>query len=206
MATSGRIAAALLGSAFFCGCGYFADRGRDFAEIWKADADFGVGLKGEARLGDILHLGVGGDEAIWRYGVDYGKPLSARMEEYLFPIAFIQEYADSGKGKYLLPPWWFIHYTRHKRSSPNWQTPDCDTECYGFLPLATKRRTRTLLHAFDVEASAFAVFLGLEFGFSPGELVDFLVGLATLDLDPKPSPRIVPPVRRGERPPAPPPR
>lgn len=192
MRASGILAAALV-VPLLAGCAYGEARGRDFAEIWKAEGDFGYGLKGIVRMGDVLHLGVGGSWG-WRGGLDYGKSTLGTFEEYAFPVGSVLEAMEKDSSLPLLPPFWFIHDSRYIADGPNWQTPQCSANCYGFLPiLAPHHANRTALHAFDVEAALFAIFVGADAGVSPGELVDFLAGVFTLDLDPKPPP--VPPRR-----------
>lgn len=151
------------------GCAYMQDRGKDFVEIWRGDAGFGIGGLAEVRVGDVVHAGAGAALRL-EIGASYGAPMMAFESE-----AIIGPVHVTGPGGF------------HGQGGPAeteicWQTPPCQ-HCFGVLRVLTNPSVRTWLHRFDLEVRVCAL-VSIDVGFSPGEFVDFIVGWFGVDLDP----------------------
>ncbi|MCI0341317.1 MAG: hypothetical protein L0216_09240 [Planctomycetales bacterium] len=194
---------AVAGSGSGCGAfgNYLANRSRDFGECFRVQAGLGFGLGAGVRVGGVVEAGLGLGAMPyplglgWNYGYGYalgaatheieGKSDSALPvdAEFLFPVPLLMPgegpnavYAEIGirgpgrlVGRYsygALPA--LISYGRKK----TWIWSDDDT--------GTNRWLR--VHAFDVEASAYAGFVCARVGFSPGEFLDFVLGWFGIDI------------------------
>ncbi|MCE9581268.1 MAG: hypothetical protein K8T20_02000 [Planctomycetes bacterium] len=151
------------------GCAYMQDRGKDFTEIWRGGAGFGLGALAEVRVGDVLHLGAGGVAAGAEFGASYGSPMMEMDTEVIFGPFHAASWIWHGT----YGPW---------ASRQCWQTPPCQ-HCLGVLPVLTNHSVRTWMHRFDLEVRVTAL-VSIDVGFSPGEFVDFIVGWFGVELDP----------------------
>lgn len=164
------------------GCGYINARTADFADIWRANVETGaLGLEADVKLGELAHAGAG-VKGFTRHGTTYMiEQESKDWAEIHLPFSLIHLF---GREPFALHYVYALGDTR----SPfvGWWNPyqSAEDRCFLLLPPLTERQSsrRTLLHAFDIEASAFVLVVGFEFGFSIGEFLDFLLGLFTLDI------------------------
>lgn len=163
-------------------CSYLTARGNDFADIWRLNVEVGVlGLEADVKLGELAHLGLG-HKGFSRYGTTYNMEQESKdWAEIWLPFSLVYAFGHEP---------FALHYVRAlgdtRSSFVWWWSPYQSTQdrCYGILPPLTERHSmrRTLLHAFDVEVSVFALIIGFEIGISLGELADFILGLFTIDI------------------------
>src|SRR6185503_18736892 len=122
--------------------------------------------RGAVQVGNLLHLGVGGEIAI-RGGYAYGN-----QELWLV----------GAKGNLVV-----LHgegaFGHGENIETCWQTPAC-RGCLGVAPVLTNKRIRTWLHRFDLDIEVMVGVLGFGIGFSPGELVELVATLFGADFDP----------------------
>lgn len=155
----------------FSGCSspYFANRGRDAADIFTFTIGQGIGAK--ARVGPLqtgifwnedfagLRGGGFGPASAWKN--EYGK-FPKDIDTLFFPIFGVFG-GDSLQGSALLPG-------RHKAY-----------EAFSPVPLISLPTESTPYYYTQIEAAV--GFLGtIRLGFNPGELIDFLLGWTTIDI------------------------
>lgn len=164
------------------GCTYFSNRAADFGDMWRMNFETGVlGLEADVKLGELAHIGVG-VKGFSRYGTTYLMEQESKdWAEVHLPVSLFYAF---GKEPFALHYVYALGDTRTPWVW--WWNPyvSAQDRCFLLLPPLTERQSsrRTLLHAFDVEVSAFVLIFGVEFGFSFGEFVDFLLGLFTIDI------------------------
>ncbi|MBI2899397.1 MAG: hypothetical protein HYY17_04385 [Planctomycetes bacterium] len=181
MARAGRLGC-LIALPLLAGCGYASARANDFADIWRINVETGaLGIEADVKVGELAHVGVG-MKGFSRYGTTYGiEQESKDWAEIHLPLSLIYAF---GREPFAL------HYVRALGDTRSpyvwWWGPyqSAEDRCFALLPPVTERGSsrRTLLHSFDLEVSAFVLIFGLEFGISLGELVDFVLGIFTIDI------------------------
>lgn len=153
------------------GCSYIANyagnRGADFVDIWRAEATVGPGLDAHVQVTSLLGTAFG-------YSKQYGAMLHGRYtglgsrdsggiivmgstkvdHDFMIPVY--------GRGDYDPPSRSWIAFLR-------------------WPPFRPALRPREWPRLLDIEVGASAL-VGLHFGFSPIELVDFLIGWTTIDI------------------------
>lgn len=168
---------------------YFANRARDLGDCLALQAGIGFGLGVEAKAAGVAHLAIGGGGLSnlvslgWAYGrlCPTGGPRGRRAPKgYVFlGFPFLQPEAHG----------FSIMDCLHE----NGVSGSDEHHCYIVLPALTEwlapekeweRRERrwARTHAFDVEASVMALFVGARVGISPGEILDFLLGWVGIDI------------------------
>lgn len=161
----------LVGLASGCrGPGPVADRLRDLADCWTLTVSAGPEASATVHLTDALHLAAGGGVHV-EAGLAGGRPGAAGVAVIGLPAAPLLEDGVL-HGRYLFT-----------EASGAWRADDVEDECYIVHALdlpPTHPRTHAV-RALDVEVGG-ALLLGARFGFSPGELVDFLLGFVGVDL------------------------
>lgn len=175
------------------GCGYLEARGRDLSQIVRLEVGPALAFSVDTRLGGLLDFGVGGGYS-WDAALLYGAPYAGKQLRIVAP----------GFCRRALGP-----------------TEEWSHTCPSILPPAFARETYTLpdythlgthLHEYDVEAGVAAGVVHVHVGVSPGEILDFVLGLATIDIagddrGGKPAPHVPQrPVPAPPRGPAPAPR
>ncbi len=149
---------------------YLRDRGLDLLDPLRFSLSAGPELSIDVQATDLLHVMVGG-----------GQHVEAGMHGRRF-----------GAGSFLhlgLPVVPFLEggvlYGRSLFTETRgaWRAEDVADECYlvhsfGFAPT---NPDPSWIHALDVEVG-FTVLVGARAGFSVGELLDFLLGLVTIDI------------------------
>ncbi|MCC6737474.1 MAG: hypothetical protein IT452_00395 [Planctomycetia bacterium] len=149
------------------GCCSLQEAGRDASELGHIGMGFGFGLRAHVQLGDLVHIGAGGEMAL-RGGYAYGTE-----EMWLMGV----------KGNLLL-----LHGETvigcEQNPATCWQTPPCHG-CPALAPVLTNRRIRTWVHRFDIDIEVMVGFIAFGIGFSPGELVEFIATLFGADFDPE---------------------
>jgi len=160
--------AALLVSSI--GCAYGGARVRDFADVFRLEANVGYGLQVHANAGELVHTGVGTSEH-YSFGPVYGEWESRWAFESHFPLSYIYSLIDPA--------------TAHLHEIDLSESGDLARHrCYMLFPgdLRTGELYKSPIHYFDLEVGALAGIIGIEFGFSIGELFDWLLGFFTLDI------------------------
>lgn len=165
-----------------CGCTYFQNRAADFGDMWRLNAEIGaLGLEADVKLGELAHIGVG-MKGFSRHGTTYLIDQESKdWAEIYLPVSLVYAF---GKEPFALH---YVYALGDTRSVYVWWWNPyvaAQDRCFMLLPPLTEQHSsrRTLLHAFDVEVSAFVLVFGIEIGFSLGEFVDFLLGLFTIDI------------------------
>ncbi len=160
-----RLAAVLLAVLPAAGCVWAEERALDFADMFRAEGQVGYGLQAHVNAGEILHAGLGSSRA-WRAGIVYGSAESNETIEDHFPLSFYWTITDaSQEAVHILP------VGREGRRGVH--------RCYLLFPGAIGGGTvqKADLHFLDLEVGGLILFWGFEAGFSPGELLDWILGL-----------------------------
>jgi hypothetical protein len=153
------------------GCGYLRDRGRDLLDVFRIEGSVGVGLHVHVNATELAHVGAGSSRR-YEGGIVYGEPGADRRVEDDFPLSYVYTLVD--------PETEALHTLRwgkEDRYSPQHR-------CYWIMPGEIGRSAwqRDLLHYFDIEVGVFVGIVGIQVGFSLGELVDFILGIFTFDI------------------------
>lgn len=145
------------------GCTYFGDRARDFGDCWRLEGSFFITGGAWVHAGPILHEGLGSVE--WGYGPAFGWRYGYSPKGYSHSL-----YPAEGYGLW-----------QHRMESGNGQNPD--HRCFVLLPplLCDGDGPEDWLHQFDFEVGG-GFILGVNFGFSLGEFLDFLLGWFGVDI------------------------
>jgi hypothetical protein len=181
---------------------YLANRARDFGECFRLEVGGGLGIGGGVRAAGVMAIGLGGGVhgapgAGWRWGrpvvrgfddipweyldfMSWSRADDAEWELYLGFAHVTMQWAEgckprgSSKAYALLPGVW-TYDTRARDPAWIWDAiPEREYHA--------GRQGWLRVHAFDVEASLLAGIVGVTAGFSPGELLDFLLGWFGADL------------------------
>ncbi len=159
-----------------------SSRGRDLGDMWRMNFETGgIGLEAGVKVGELADIGVG-QKGYHRYGTTYMIEQDNRnWAEIHLPLSLF--WAFSGEPFALH----YVHRLGNARSDFVWwwePHQSVQEQSWIFLPslAGNHPQTRTLLHSFDLEVSAFVLVFGLDFGFSLGEFVDFLLGWFGVDI------------------------
>ncbi len=157
------IAAALALSA--AGCSYGEARLRDFGDIFRLEGQAGYGLQAHANAGELFHGGAGSSRQ-WSAGVRYGRAESSSATEHHLPWSLVASIARPAREH------------AHGMDLALEDGPGSH-RCYLIFPGAINPGTvkKDSIHYFDLEAGFLALVVGLEAGFSAGELLDWFLGL-----------------------------
>lgn len=160
-----RVVLVLLG-CLLGGCGFLSQRGEDFLDIWRADLhSFSVpGVWVHA--GPILHTGLG----------------STRLR-YHGPAPGIGHiYNQQPSGEAACSDVYILLY--HFSSAAGLEPKKDGHKCLGILPglFHTGAHDRPVIHLFDIEVGVNLFIIGVDAGFSPGQLLDFLLGWFGIDI------------------------
>jgi hypothetical protein len=152
------------------GCSYGQARIRDFGDLFRLEANAGLGLQVHANAGELVHAGVG-SSTHGSFGFEYGGWISRWQEEHHFPLSYVFTLIDPDDAA--------LH-------SLEFDTPGVLSRhrCYMLLPvgMTSGDLRKKPVHLFDLEVGALAIVVGVEVGFSIGEFFDFLLGFFTLDI------------------------
>jgi hypothetical protein len=182
------------------GCGYVADRGLDFLDQYRIAA--GVGPTAGVRWSSVGLVDTGlmfglkpRDTAIgWRYGVPAAPALGGGLvdvDQAQLLVATSIVGLDYDAGRYasarhrvaVLPA--LFCWVDASPDAISWQVPEdgdsYDDEVWLWSASAFDAVRYQQVHAFDAEFDL-ALFGYLDLGYSPGELLDFLLGFVGIDL------------------------
>jgi hypothetical protein len=181
-------------------CAYLADRALDFADQFRFTVGAGTVIGARGRSGGTIETGlmIGVKPRAAALGWRYGAPLyfyegdrriDAEQAEVIRTTTilghdFTDGSYDSARGSFFLLPA-LMSWVDSTPVGFDWQVPDeGDTFLdHHWLWSAEGFRSNRYqqVHAFDAEVEV-GLFLYVSSGYSPGELLDFLLGLATIDI------------------------
>jgi hypothetical protein len=137
--------------------------------MFRLEGRVGYGLRAQANAGELLHAGVGSSRT-WGAGLVYGRVESNPSTEDHFPLSIVWTIVDrTQEAVHRLPVGEEGRTGTHR--------------CFILFPgaIGSSSALKTDLHYFDLEVGFLALFWGLEAGFSPGELADWVLGLFKFD-------------------------
>lgn len=202
MAISFVLRALLLGPVLLAGsaCSYLSDRAVDFLDQYRVAVGVGpnFGVRGRSLgLFDTglmfgmkpRDLGIG-----WRYsrvawpGLG-GGAVDADQAEILFATSIVGldyttgAYKSARRSFALFPA--LLSWVDTTPDGHDWEVPeegdDFEDELWIWSPAAIERGRYAQVHAFDIESEVAFLFY-FDVGYSPGEFIDFLLGIATIDI------------------------
>lgn len=170
---------------------YGANRARDFGEIFRVQAGVGYSAGAQVRALGLLDVGLGGGAHRWKNGVGWVYGEYHILNDS--PAADLDVYWPATK-LYDLGPGMRedgVGLAQHVSIRPDGET--LFAQSYMLLPAMlsppdprsseTPARLRRWqrVHALDIEVGA-SCLAYVRVGFSPGELLDFLLGIFGLDI------------------------
>ena len=167
----------LAAAATCCGCSYLQNRTNDLLDVFRFDVGHGPGLYADARVTDFFASGLG-----------LRSQRTAGMHgRFGFTLA---EVGNSGLGIFVLAehkPWHPTPLLPDDRSQFDANKDVIGAQFLFFVPQMAPRCgdysvPQRGLHVADVSTSFALVYVGADVGFSPGELIDLLLGFAGIDL------------------------
>lgn len=181
-------------------CGYLADRALDFTDQFRFTIGAGtvVGVRGRSggTLETGLMIGIKPRAAAlgWRYGTplwfyEGDRRFDADQAEIVRTTTLIGHdftdgsYDSARQSLFLLPA--LLSWVDSTPTGYDWQVPadgDRFADHHWLWSIEGIAHNRyQLVHAFDFEGEV-GLFLYTSSGYSPGELLDFLLGLVLIDL------------------------
>ncbi|MEK7270894.1 MAG: hypothetical protein AAB215_08155 [Planctomycetota bacterium] len=172
-------ALALALAAFaFSGCGlnrYLVARAADAADLVQANAGAGPGLLVSLKATEFAHVAAGYSND-WKWGF-LGRHTGAWREENLgFPVSNIGEFHAAPSLRLLSALACF-----QAREVGPFVRGDAEF-FWRRLDSRAGKTASPWIDKFDVEAGATAGFVNVRLGISPGQALDFLLGVFTIDL------------------------
>ncbi|HKS17291.1 MAG TPA: hypothetical protein VJU16_08260 [Planctomycetota bacterium] len=152
------------------GCAYLESRARDVGDIVRLEASIGTGLQAHVNAGEVLHLGLGSSRR-WTAGWAYGITTTERRVEDHLPLSYFASLSD--------PETVSLHKLRIGDDVQN-LLHRCDVVAPVSFASGTMRKPA--MQFWNLEVGVMAVVVGVEAGVNPAELVDFLLGIVTLDI------------------------
>lgn len=184
-------------------CAYLSDRGMDFMDQFRGVAGFGTGGGiracglGLVDTGLIFGIKPQASSFGWKYGrliavTDTTEQIGIEVDQsWVIMTTRLENWAygsrtyKMGKKSFFLLPAIFTWVDLKQEKGEVWYTPEkgveFETDHYLWSRVTLQRNPYTVFHAFDVEFEI-AVVAYLDLGFSPGETVDLLLGVFTIDL------------------------
>ena len=184
-------------------CAYLTDRGVDFLDQYRGVV--GVGTGGGVRVSALGLIDTGlifgakpqASSLGWKYGrplVSTGtaRPTGVEMDQVYLFIATAYENWDYASHDYKLSrqsffllPVLFSWVDTTYRDEDIWYVPEEGVELEGRHYLWTgavwRRNRYAMIHALDIEVEI-SILAYLDLGISPGEIIDFWLGIFTIDI------------------------
>jgi hypothetical protein len=182
------------------GCGYLGDRALDFADQWRFTVGAGTVIGVRGRSGGTVETGlmIGIKPRAAALGWRYGEPLwfyegdvrfDAEQAELVRTTTLLGHdfadgtYASARRSFFLLPA--LLSWVDSTPTDYEWQVPaegdDFQDSHWLWSGPGFAHNRFQQIHAFDFEAEI-GLFVYASSGYSVGELLDFLLGLALIDL------------------------
>jgi hypothetical protein len=160
------------------GCAYLKDRANDVLDVFWSDVGIGPGLYVSARATDFLAVGFGYKEQAIAglHGRFAGTGSSLAVG--LGPAVIGNDRFDCSP---VLPQDPSVFDAEQEPPASQLLVVPCSFEHAGFEPCDYSEGHRDL-HFLDVNAGAALLLVGARVGFSPGELLDCVLGLFGIDL------------------------
>lgn len=178
--------ASLLISVSCGGCAYLGDRARDLSDIISVGVSTGGGVLVGAKATRLLSLDLGTrkNETFHGWHARHGRWIES-TEGIWFAFFW-----SPRLGKEPAPPWaWTdVLKTSHTKKAllGSDHTSAVDSTRYEerayHLFVLTRRENAPLIEELDIQLDASFIIGGLQLVVSPGQLLDFLAGILTLDL------------------------
>ncbi|MGQ9592139.1 MAG: hypothetical protein ACUVYA_17805 [Planctomycetota bacterium] len=176
------IALALGGS----GCTYLENRGRDLGHIISLGVSDGGGVAARIAPTRLVTLEAGGRKDETFYGI---RRLKLHWVESSWGLPFSWFWTPRlGREPYREWLWSDVFRTSHAKlafpalEKPTGQRIETVEEIHHHLFVLSGLEDARIVDLFDLEVNLSALVGGVQVVVSPGELLDFLAGLATLDL------------------------
>ncbi len=162
--------AAITLASLLSGCAYLGSRARDLGDIVRLEGSIGVGLQANVNAGELAHLGIGSSRrssAGWAYGMT----TSERRVEDHFPLSYVES---------LVHPQAVALHGLTMGEGSDAVTHRCPVLASGALSSGSVRKPD--MQFWSLEIGVMIVAVGAEIGFNPAELVDFILGVFTIDV------------------------
>jgi len=181
-------------------CAYFRDRGVDFVDQFKVRIGVGTPIGVRARALGVVDTGlmIGVKPRISSIGIDYSTLLYLNKSDNLMDTdqaevikATSVKGLSMGDGSYqsarnsvaVLPA--IFTWTDATPKAMEWDVPEegdtFDDRNWLWDKETWKHNRYAQIHAFDIEIGV-GLFLYADLGYSPGETLDFLLGIFGIDL------------------------
>ena len=152
------------------GCGYLSERARDLGDIFRVEGSVGTGLQASVTAGGVAHLGLGSSRC-WTAGWAYGIPTKERRSEDYFPLSYAWSFIEPDAAA--------LHVLKIGEGTV---LPQHRCPVLGPATLSTGSLEKPPMQYWDLEVGVMLVAVGVDIGFNPAELVDFILGLVGIDI------------------------
>ncbi|HEY3227288.1 MAG TPA: hypothetical protein VGK61_09885 [Planctomycetota bacterium] len=152
------------------GCGYLSQRARDLGDIFRVEGSVGTGLQANVTAGELAHLGVGSSRR-WSAGWAYGITTKERRSEDHFPLSYAWAIIE--------PETAALHVLKigEGQGLPQHRCP-----VLGPAGFSSGSFEKPPMQYWDLEVGVMVLAVGFEVGFNPAELLDFILGIAGIDI------------------------
>lgn len=147
------------------GCGYLQDRHRDLLHVLWADIGYGLGLGVDFQITDAVHSGIAFNVITEKVGLQ--REIAKPWTEHGLAFLIGRSVVDGIKDGTTIRDGFLFNRAAFSRPWPD-------------IPLHHNRQ-RPWLSFLDVDVGVYAL-VASRVGFSPGELVDFLLGWFGIDI------------------------
>lgn len=166
------------------GCTYLQARGADFLDVFTLEASLGPGLHVIAHATDFVGTGIGSSK---QHGVALHGRYAGMTTRVAFGAGFVHRSSIQEPER--------LHTVIGPHRAPSedeWLSPGYQAG-FMYIPVLWFQSWGTMVESeglgtfprgirtFDISVGASAL-VGVHLGFSPGELLDFLLGWTTLDI------------------------
>jgi len=150
---------------------YVKDRGNDFADCFKGDIGVGFGVDAQVMATD--YIGTGAGLAVAANKIGFRGRHVGDWSDFHGGIGIV-DYGAFGSSMHPFesknpPP-----FSSQVRSVCGVNTVPFDS--------SMQDPEKPFLNTFDIEAGGMALFVGSRVGFSPGQLIDFIIGWTGIDI------------------------
>ena len=184
--------ALIIGLLLLAGCAtpfgtYMKDRGNDFADIFKADIGYGLGIDAHVIATDFIATGAGAS-ATSKIGFK-GRYVDDWKDYHIgIPILPFIEWMNTSQCGGAHVDWCITDVAQLGTGKGGTVHEDSSFPSTGSMSILFVNTIgfvddkKPLLDKFDLECSATAGVIGVHIGFSPGQLFDFVFGWTGMDI------------------------